>query len=242
MEPLESHLLGQTAQRSSFWHEVRATAVLERVPVGRRSALADIGAGAGLLGDILRRDRPECLYHYYEPLDALAARLAERFEPGARLRNETDVSEVDVVTLLDVLEHIEDDRGFLGELVGAMRPDATLVLTVPAVPALWSPWDEQLGHFRRYTRRTLRAVANSLPVEVVEVSYLFPELLVPGFARRILRRRRGIKDGGGSGAEFPVLPRPLDRSLRVLSGLTYRARKVSPAGTSLVLVARRTRS
>jgi SAM-dependent methyltransferase len=241
MEPLESHLLGQTEQPLSFWHEVRACAVLERVPVARPSALADIGAGAGLLADILGRDRPQCAYHFFEPLDALATRLTARNGSAARLRSETDVSDVDVVTLLDVLEHIEDDRAFLVALVRAMRPGATLVLTVPALPALWSPWDEQLGHFRRYTRGTLRAVSSGLPLAVDEVSYLFPELLVPGFVRRLLGRRRG-GDGGSGAAEFPELPRPLDRTLRVLSGLTYRARKLSPAGTSLVLVARRERS
>ena len=59
------------------------------------------------------------------------------------------------VTLLDVLEHQEDDAQFIGGLVAKMEPGSVLLLTVPALPKLWSPWDEALGHYRRYTRSSL---------------------------------------------------------------------------------------
>lgn len=238
MDPLESHLVGQTSQRPSFWHEVRASAVIEQLPVARSVVVADVGAGAGLLGDVVQRDRPMCSYRFYEPLDTLADRLVRRYGDDARMRDATAVGDADVVTLLDVLEHIEDDRGFLAGLVSSMRPGAILVLTVPALSFLWSPWDERLGHYRRYSRPALRAVANGLPLSVDELSYLFPELLVPALVRRVTRGR-GRTDGDEHAADFPELPRALDRSLRAISGQTYRARHLWPLGTSLLLVAHR---
>ena len=91
----------------------------------------------------------------------------------------TALAEADLVTLLDVIEHIEDDHGFLAEIADAMRPGAQLVVTVPALPQLWSPWDEELGHHRRYTKQTLCAVPQGVPLVVDEVSYLFPESPAP---------------------------------------------------------------
>ncbi len=238
MDPLESHLLGQTSRRVSFWHEVRASAVIARLPADDPAVVADIGAGAGLLGDIVHRDRPNCSYHFYEPIDALAELLGIRYGEGARMSDATAVADADVVTLLDVVEHIDDDRGFVAGVVRSMRPGATIVATVPALPILWSQWDVALGHQRRYTRKSLGAVADGLSLEVAEITYLFPELLLPAFVRRIAGGRVG-PDRDGRIAEFPQLPVALDGVLRVVSGLTYRARRWSPAGTSLLLVARR---
>jgi len=63
-----------------------------------------------------------------------------------------------------------------------MKPDGLLILTVPAVPFLWSYRDEIAGHLRRYTRRQLREVLEEARLKVEQVSYyqclLFPLLLI----------------------------------------------------------------
>jgi SAM-dependent methyltransferase len=61
----------------------------------------------------------------------------------------------DAVLCLDVIEHIEDDRGALAELRAALRPGGTLVLSVPAHAWLFGARDRALGHFRRYSRTLL---------------------------------------------------------------------------------------
>ena len=63
--------------------------------------------------------------------------------------------EFDTILMLDVLEHIDDDIGFIRRLRGALRPGGSLVLKVPAGPWLYSSLDQELGHHRRYTRRSL---------------------------------------------------------------------------------------
>lgn len=65
----------------------------------------------------------------------------------------------DAVVIHDVLEHIEDERGaveWLADLI-VPSPASTLVLSVPAWPFLFGYHDVQLGHYRRYTPRSLRA-------------------------------------------------------------------------------------
>jgi hypothetical protein len=135
-----------------------------------------------------------------------------------------------------VVEHIEDDYGFLGGVVERARPGARFVLTVPALPMLWSSWDEQLGHYRRYTRKTARALMTALPFERVEAGYLFPELVPAGLIRRVLRSR---DSSAAEDAGFPELPSSLDRLLFRLSDLTCRGRRWWPVGTSVAMVATR---
>jgi hypothetical protein len=139
------------------------------------------------------------------------------------------------VVLLDVLEHQGDDRAFLAELAEKMGPGATLILTVPALPTLWSSWDVVLGHYRRYTKSMLDAAADPLPFEVLERSYLFPELVPMGWWRR--RKDRG--EGDRDSAEFPDLPGPLNETLYRLGSATASLRRFSPAGTSLFARLRR---
>ena len=94
----------------------------------------------------------------------------------------------DAVTILDVLEHV-DDVAALAELRRVLRPGGLLVLTVPAFPWLWSHRDDAAGHRRRYTRKRLHAVladAGFAPVESGAYQCaLFPAVV----ASRLLGRR-----------------------------------------------------
>lgn len=73
---------------------------------------------------------------------------------------------VDLVTAFDVLEHIEDDYAAAGEIHRALRPGGTALIAVPADMRLWSAHDVAVGHVRRYTRETLRAVVEKAGLEV----------------------------------------------------------------------------
>lgn len=65
------------------------------------------------------------------------------------------------VVLLDVLEHVEFPITVLQHVHDSLRDDGAVIVTVPAYPWLYSRWDEQLGHFRRYTAKEFRAHANA---------------------------------------------------------------------------------
>ena len=70
-----------------------------------------------------------------------------------------DQGTVDAIVLLDVLEHIEHPVTALQHMHAALTEQGIAILTVPACPWLYSRWDEQLGHFRRYTTREFRRQA-----------------------------------------------------------------------------------
>lgn len=94
----------------------------------------------------------------------------------------------DLIAMLDVLEHIDDDRASLVRLGGMLANDGRLLLTVPALPALWSNHDVLHHHKRRYTRAGLRALVEAAGLTVEHIGY-FNSLLLPlAAAQRLVSR------------------------------------------------------
>jgi SAM-dependent methyltransferase len=62
------------------------------------------------------------------------------------------------ILYVDVLEHIEDDRGELKAAISHLRPGGRLIVLSPAHQWLFTPFDQAIGHYRRYTIRTLAAL------------------------------------------------------------------------------------
>jgi hypothetical protein len=134
---------------------------------------------------------------------------------------------------MDVLEHQPDDVAFLVDLIDATPPGTTFILTVPALMSLWSDWDVDLGHYRRYSRQAMRDVFASLPIDVMEISYLFPELLVPGWFRAARSRWRRSSSTVGEAA-FPELPGVANTVLYRLCTPTLLGRRYVPLGSSIL--------
>jgi hypothetical protein len=236
MDHLETHLSNQADRNVDFfWHRVRWKVVASFLPE-RPVTLLDVGAGAGLVGIYLSRERPADRYDFVEPIASLESDLVARYGADHNRTATGRLDDVEVVTLLDVIEHVEDDTGLLRDLVERTSPGTTFLVTVPAGRAFWSEWDVALGHQRRYDRSDLRAVLERAGLNVVEVSYLFPEL-VPAAWWRARRPNHGTANDDN--AEFPELPRRLDRALLLAGTATARARRWMPTGTSLFAAATR---
>jgi SAM-dependent methyltransferase len=228
---LEDHLAHQLdTSRDFFWHRLRWRAVSRGLPKGRAFRLLDVGAGAGFVGAYLAEDLPLGEYNFVEPIAALEERLEQRYGASRNLAAAARYDGVEWVMLLDVLEHQPDDDAFLRALLEKVPAGARLVLTVPALPLLWSDWDKQLGHYRRYTKAALRRVLAGCPVDIGEISYLFPEMVPPA----LLRKQRAA-----TGAEFPELPRWLNRALYAAGWPSLLLRRAIPFGSSLLAVARK---
>lgn len=84
----------------------------------------------------------------------------------------------DLVTLTDVLEHVEGEREAIDAVREVLAPGGILLITVPALMSLWSGHDVVNRHYRRYTHRTLLALFPSDQWEVLKVSY-FSSWLLP---------------------------------------------------------------
>jgi hypothetical protein len=219
--------------RNFFWHRLRWSAVARYLPKDRPFALVDVGAGIGLVADFLARDRPQARYQFVEPIESLESHLEQIHGPEANRRG-ARVFDAEYVVLLDVLEHQPDDGAFIADLSARMQPGARLVITVPALPQLWSNWDAALGHFRRYNKKSLRQSLGQPELEIIETSYLFPEMLPLGVVRRW--QRGPGRSAPTDSANFPDLPRLLNDFLVGAGRITVAGRKLWPAGTSMLAV------
>ena len=229
LTPLEQQQL-HVAPSATFWHRVRFDLVVDHLRSRPTTAVLDVGAGSGLLGEHLAPTGVR--YRFSESSPPLVTALTDRYgatdlDDGGPIHSDV------VVTVLDVIEHVEDDAALLTSLAARMQPGAGLVVTVPAMSWLFSSWDTDLGHHRRYGKRQLVALLDRSGFEVLEVGYLFPELVPPAILRKLRRST-------GEAADFPQLPRAVDRAGEAVGRTTARLRRWWPAGTSVVATAQRT--
>lgn len=98
-------------------------------------------------------------------------------------------TDFDIILMLDVLEHLEDDAGALREIRRRLRPGGSLILTVPAMPVLWSQHDVINKHFRRYTKSTLQKVIHNAGLKVESLHPLFTWSVPLLFLRKLVPAR-----------------------------------------------------
>jgi SAM-dependent methyltransferase len=140
----------------------------------------------------------------------------------------------DLVALLDVLEHIDDDRAALRALGRTLTPTGRLLISVPAMPWLWSHHDEIHHHKRRYTRTTLGSVVEDAGLRVHSIGH-FNTLLFPvAVAQRLLQRVTGRES---TADELP--PPALNAVLRTVFRVERHVvgRVPLPVGLSLYAIA-----
>jgi hypothetical protein len=112
--------------------------------------------------------------------DASARKLGVDGRSALKLVAERPALRADLVLLLDVLEHIDDDAGFLAELLAKnTKPGAQVLVSVPAWPLLFSSHDTYLSHFRRYTPAQGRRLVEGAGLRIVAGGGLFHSLLLP---------------------------------------------------------------
>jgi len=106
--------------------------------------------------------------------------------PAGRLPFEDD--SFDLVTMLDVIEHVDDDQKLLREATRLLAPGGLVLVMVPASPWMWGAQDEIAHHYRRYTRRRLLESLEHADLEPSGSSYFNTLLFPPIAAIRLLRR------------------------------------------------------
>jgi SAM-dependent methyltransferase len=147
----------------------------------------------------------------------------------------------DVVTALDILEHLDDDAHAVAEISRILRPGGLLVFTAPAYRFLWSEHDEALDHRRRYVAGELRRLLEGAGLEVVRLSYCITLLLAPIYAFRLVQRLLGRERRGEPKTALYQLPGIFNALL--VGGLYLENRWLTrwnlPFGVSLVGVARK---
>ena len=167
----EEDILGD-AICQHWYYRSKASALLDYVKQLNPQSVLDVGAGSGYFSkELLKKTGAK---------DALCIDTSypsERDElVSGKLIHYTTHSgpvDADLVLMMDVLEHVDDDVGLLSEYTGKVPADTHFLITVPAFSFLWSGHDVFLGHKRRYTLKEIEKVAANAGLIVERASYFF---------------------------------------------------------------------
>ncbi len=96
--------------------------------------------------------------------------------------------EYDVVLALDVIEHIDDDRGAVRRLAQLTKPGGHVIISVPALPELFSEFDHAQGHRRRYMPETLRNATAGSGLEIGQI-FWWGQWMIPLLGKRTAATR-----------------------------------------------------
>lgn len=197
--------------RSRFFRHL----ITDHRRLDRCSRVLDIGAGDGWLAGELRSDLGTESEIVCWDVNYSADDLGARLPPGLHRTIDPPSGTFDLVLLLDVLEHIVDDAGFLDDAVlPRLHPRSVLIVSAPAHPILFSAHDQALGHERRYPPRALQRLL-AMRFEIVERGGLFASLLPLRLAEAMLERagRAGRTAGIGGWQRGPTVSAALTRLL-----------------------------
>jgi hypothetical protein len=147
--------------------------------------------------------------------DELTSSLAQ--QPGLHLVATEPTGRFDGILMLDVIEHLEDDRSFLRNIVESqMAEGGWILVSVPAYQSLFTSHDVSLKHYRRYSPSQCVAVLQAAGLTVESQGSLFQSLLVVRIlqaAKEKVRRPEAGSTGVGAWTGGPLITRTIERAL-----------------------------
>ena len=199
-------------EQSHWWHIGRRQIIASFVEdicrrvTDRRPRILDVGCGTGAnllmlskYGDAEGVDVSE---------DALAfcrERGLEKVKLGAAEALPYEDGTFDLVTALDVVEHLDNDLAGLREMRRVLRPGGRVLLFVPTFMFLWGLQDDVSNHRRRYRLPELRRVLEQAGFEIERTTYANITFFLPILLARKLMRATGIKAESENNINVPAL-------------------------------------
>ncbi len=162
-------------EEKHWWWAGRRRLVGMLLAADHPQKMLDIGCGTGETLTYLHQLYPRAQLYGIDTSDAAVRYSKNRghrhIYKASALKLPFPDKFFDAVLFLDVLEHIARDKQALLESKRVLKPGGKIIITGPALQFIWSRHDTRQGHVRRFTRRQIRALARSVGLDVVFISY-----------------------------------------------------------------------
>lgn len=204
-------------ERKHWWfvgrRQILNRVITKAIPVNERGLVLDVGCGTG--ANVV--EFPGFVERLGIDQSEDAIKLARENSPAVKFIQgsvpediQDELASADLVTMNDVLEHVEDDQALFDSVWETLKPGANLLLTVPADPSLWSQHDVSFGHYRRYTAKTFLELWDGREVNIRLYSYFNSRL----FPIVKLARMTGAASGlGNNQTDLFALPEVVNKLL-----------------------------
>lgn len=226
-------------ENNHWWHQHKRLVchqILNRF-IPRAGKLLDIGTGTGKMLSELKQAGWQVF-----GVDIEKKAQQESAKRGIYIKT-ADVSKkplpfpnstFDLVTALDLLEHIPNDQFCLREMKRVLKPQGIILISVPAYQQLFSYWDKMVGHYRRYSTKSLKQLCAQTKLKIIYLSYYFSFLLLPALMIRIIKKI--LKLEKTSDFQTNPLPKLLTPFIIILSKIEQSLLRYSrlPFGLSLI--------
>lgn len=162
--------------------------------------VAEIGAGSGNFTRLLLADKERSVTAF-EPSANMFARLQELGDTFDNLetcnaplgqRADSLAGVFDNVLYINVLEHIEDDAAELRHAHNILKDNGRLIIFVPALQGLYSPFDKMIGHFRRYHKQPLYDLVTAAGFNVDRLMYFDIAGILPWYVNFVMLKSENI--------------------------------------------------
>lgn len=214
-----------------------ATHIARLMPGRKALHVMDVGAGAGWFSKwLLRNDlaaRATCIDPGYE------IEREEKIEgrPLAFRRSATaaDSADVDLVLMMDVLEHVDDDAALLSDYLSVVQNGVPVFVTVPAFQFLWSTHDVFLEHRRRYSLSLLEDTITRAGGDATDMHYYFGAIFPLAATVRLMQR-----GGDATSSDMKPAPTIVNAALKAVCSAERSVMRLNRlAGLSAVGICRR---
>ncbi len=254
ISPVQPHAFLESwyelTDESHFWFRGRLDALMRqlsdlKLPIDEKLKALDVGCGTGVL-----RSQIEAMTAWDVDATDLDYNALRQTKPGRGriiyydiLEERVELKEkYDIILLFDVLEHIGQTQPFIKALLSHLKVGGHLLVNVPALQTLYSPYDEVQGHVKRYNRKTLIDEFRNFSLIVEDARY-WGMINVPIILARKLWlalssakntaeiMQRGFKPPGSQ----------INDALQNLMRLEMKIMKRPPLGSSVLMVAEKKR-
>lgn len=145
---------------------------------------------------------------------------------------------IKAITILDVIEHIEDDKAVINQCYNTLPNDGYLIATVPAYSWMWSHHDVIHHHYRRYSKNQICRLFEEAGFEIEYSTYFNTFLFLPAFLKRLFEKITGSGKNDAPIAEVPeflnnIFTRIFNFENSFLPTVSF------PFGLSILLVAKK---